>query len=589
MVNDGRIRAIEEDHLIESLRESDFDIPSAIGELIDNSIQAESKKIFISVEDINAGGKRKYRLIDKIICGDDGEGMEGSPEGVLHKCIKLGFSTRFNNRDGVGRFGVGMTLAGIRFATKIEVFSKLTRKKWYYVNFNINDSDDITKGIAPPVQKELPNEYAKFVGKDHGTLVIWSGYDKHAEHDLHSITYDDNYHDESLNPYGRLNHWLGRTFRKSIWDGVELYLNNKQVYSFDPLYLNKTKNQFEKDKPADVMWKGKLEWPIPPKLRKNADVEEKSTINITITLLPEVYRTKKGMGAEHFNKGRYIFENEGISVLRHNREVFYDHIPHFGPPEEKKLKFEDPDRWWGCEIAFEPELDEYFTVKNIKRGALPVKALKEALYEKIYPVREDCRAIVSKDWAKYENSDGKPLKPNELPNPHKIIEKIVDDVKLPQKPKAGMDLTEDEKKKTLTELLQGLNEVEEAQWRARFEAQPFTIKDEFWRGDTFLYMTYFNGKAILQINNSNIFFEEFRSIRAELQECKDPIKTIELAKRIQHMMEILLMALVRARQIYPDDETYQVKVIWDSIMQNWGTFLATYTQAYKKVEKSEDS
>jgi hypothetical protein len=39
------------------------------------------------------------------------------------------------------------------------------------------------------------------------------------------------------------------------------------------------------------------------------------------------------------------------------------------------------DRWWGCEINFEPELDECWEVKNVKRGARPTDELRRKLRE----------------------------------------------------------------------------------------------------------------------------------------------------------------------------------------------------------------
>lgn len=50
MIEKDRILAIESHHLLHSLRASDFDIPSAIGELVDNSIQAGAKKIHLNIE-----------------------------------------------------------------------------------------------------------------------------------------------------------------------------------------------------------------------------------------------------------------------------------------------------------------------------------------------------------------------------------------------------------------------------------------------------------------------------------------------------------------------------------------------------------
>lgn len=584
MNEQNRILAVEHAHLLHSLRASDFDIPSAIGELIDNSIQAEAKKIQVKIEDINAG-KRSYKIIDKIICGDDGQGMDGSQGSTLHSCIKLGYSTRFDDRKGIGRFGVGMTLAGIRFATKIEVYSKLKNSAWHYVMFDLNDEKDINVGILAPIKKGIPEEYSSLVGKDQGTLVIWSGFDKFAEQDLHSTTYFDEFKaPNTLDPYGNLNHWLGRTFRIFLWNGVELFINNQKVFSFDPLYINKQNNKFPDDDPAELLFDYDLEWPLPRGLLKNPDISETSKIKIKISLLPKKYREISGRGGDDF-KGRYINENEGISILRKDREVFYDTIPHFGPSNKNKITWGDKDRWWGCEISFLPDLDEHFTVKNIKRGALPVKDLKIAMYEKIKSVRERCIEEVEKYWK--ENQLKKETK-NNGDNLHKEVEKIAKIVKTPDKPKAGVNLKDDDKEKRLEDLTRGLDEIDSAAWKVKFGAQPFTLMAGHWKGDTFIDMTYVSGTAVLQYNLSHIFFEEMRLIKEELENLTDPSRAVILAKKLDTLTDILLMSFVKSRQGFSEDEEYPVKTLLDFIVRDWGRFLSSYTEAYKKEESTGD-
>lgn len=583
MTDGGRIPAIEGAHLLQSLRASDFDIPSAIGELIDNSLQANAKNIHIKIEDQLVGSHRRYKIIDKIICIDDGHGMNGAPGSTLHSCIKLGFSTRFNNRDGIGRFGVGMTLAGIRFATKIEVYSQEKEKEWHYIVFDLNNYDDINIGIAPPIRKNPPQEYAKYITNGQGTIVIWSGFDKVAEQDLHSSTYSDDFEAPiSLDPYGYLNHWIGRTYRKFIWDGISLFLNDRVVYSFDPLYINKEKNQFPDDKPAKLIYESDLEWKVTSDTEKVVK-NPTSKIHIKISLLPEEYRQIMSKGGLQF-KGRYIEENQGISILRSNREVLYDEIPYFGESRTKKINWDDKDRWWGCEISFNPELDEHFTVKNIKRGAIPAKELKIALYQHIKPVREKCIEEVQKYWRQYQDeqtrkeeeaSDG-------LPKTHHVVEQLAKTIKIPDKPKAGSSLTPQEKENRFENLTRDIDKIEASKWRAKFASQPFTIMDGHWKGDTFIDITYIEGKAVLQYNLNHVYFTQLRKVREQLQNLKDPKNAVKIAQRLHELIDILLMAFVRARQGYDDETEYPVKILMEFIIRDWGRFLQTYTTTYEK-------
>src|SRR5262245_34315042 len=88
-----------------SMRNSEFDACSAVGEVIDNSIQADATSIRLLVE---FKTNHRQEPITAIAFGDDGTGMSGD---ILHRCLQLGYSTRYNDRRGIGRFGVGATLA----------------------------------------------------------------------------------------------------------------------------------------------------------------------------------------------------------------------------------------------------------------------------------------------------------------------------------------------------------------------------------------------------------------------------------------------------------------------------------------------
>ena len=97
----------------QSLRESGFDFSTAIGELIDNSVQAHAKRIDIIpkiVEKKTKGKKELVSVINQVFVIDDGDGMDAEN---LNRCPQLGFSTRYNDREGLGRFGVGATYASI--------------------------------------------------------------------------------------------------------------------------------------------------------------------------------------------------------------------------------------------------------------------------------------------------------------------------------------------------------------------------------------------------------------------------------------------------------------------------------------------
>ena len=99
------VRLFNDDRAIESLRDSDFDPQSAYAEVIDNSIQAKATSVkirFSTTTGLNNAGT----AIRSVAFADNGIGMDST---TIHNCLQLGWSSRYNDRDGIGRFGVGMT------------------------------------------------------------------------------------------------------------------------------------------------------------------------------------------------------------------------------------------------------------------------------------------------------------------------------------------------------------------------------------------------------------------------------------------------------------------------------------------------
>ena len=86
------VRLVNDGTALLSMRDSDFDAYSALGEVIDNSIQAGAKNVRIKMNYITeAGGRRKkgYAVVEDILFGDDGSGMDpGDVRGA-------GFDNRF--------------------------------------------------------------------------------------------------------------------------------------------------------------------------------------------------------------------------------------------------------------------------------------------------------------------------------------------------------------------------------------------------------------------------------------------------------------------------------------------------------------
>ena len=371
---------IEPGTAYQSLRESGFDFSTAIGELIDNSIDAKAKRIEIIpkiVERKFEGRSKPVSVITQIAVVDDGNGMDADK---LNSCPQLGFSTRYN-RKGLGRFGVGATYASISQCKRTVFYSRPNGTGNYKATYI--DLDEIANktqtDIPIPNEVHLPKDLEEITSDNSSTIVVWQKCDR--------LQCDANGRPiESSELLDELKEWVSRTYRYKIWDGAEIYINNEKILAYDPLYLNTSLTNFPNDPSSTVKCIKSIKWDIPNLQGKT------STITVKLTLLPEEWRTEQGDGGREPAIKRRIPKNENISILRDHREIAFRNLY---PAVPSQL---DIDRWWGCEINFEPDLDECWEVKNIKRGANPIKELRNELKKLLTPNIHALRKDIQNYW-----------------------------------------------------------------------------------------------------------------------------------------------------------------------------------------------
>lgn len=372
-------------HMGDALRNTGYkNIESAVSEIIDNSVEAKAKDIFIILnETIDSISGRK--IVSEIAFLDNGEGMDTS---ILEGCLGIGIGNRYE-RKGMGRFGVGLPQASLYACPEVEVYS------WQNGIDNCQkvylDIDKIKEGeqteLEDPVSTSVPFKYQKYIKyrtpkKDYdfsacGTLVIWKKCDRIQPKTRGPLT-------------DRLEFTLGQKFRYFIGRKEctlkiicsENEENAVDVYPNDPLFL--LPNNYVLGDPNDP---GKAfikqggdnlepffepfgdengEVLVPVKYRKKDGTVGESSVIVRFSIVKAKFydetaiKAGKNPGDTQFGK-QFASKMEGISVVRADREIdfrkfdFYDNI---NMPQH---------RWWGCEILFTPELDEAFGVANNKQ------------------------------------------------------------------------------------------------------------------------------------------------------------------------------------------------------------------------------
>ena len=366
----------------DALRNTGYkNIESAVSEILDNSVEAEAKNIFVILSEGIANSGRK--VVNEMAFLDNGTGM--NPDD-LEGCLGIGVTTR-HDRKGMGRFGVGLPQASLYACPEVEVYSwqdGIENCKKVFLDINKVKDGEQTE-LEDPELCEVPEEYKHFINyktlveeydfSESGTLVIWKNCDRVTPKTRGPLV-------------ERLEFSIGQRFRYFISQNLcsiriicmENQDNAVDVYPNDPLFLLPNnyvlcnpqfpgkayiKKQNEELEPCFEPYGDENGVIVPVKyIDKFGNIAESSvTVRFSIVkskFYDETAFSGKDPGSSEFGS-KFARRMEGISVVRANREIDFrkfDYFDNLNKPQH---------RWWGCEIRFMPELDEAFGVSNNKQ------------------------------------------------------------------------------------------------------------------------------------------------------------------------------------------------------------------------------
>lgn len=374
----------------DALRNTGYkNIECAMSEIIDNSIQASASDILVVVsEEYNS--KTGRNNISEIVFLDNGSGM--SYENI-EGCLGIGYSTR-TDRKGMGRFGVGLPQASLYACPSVDVYSwqdgyENCRK--VFLDIEKIKNEEQTE-IEDPVISEIPAKYKKYlkykvVGTQgtkeydfmqHGTFVIWKNCDRVVPKTVNFL-------------FKKLDFSLGQKFRYFISEGkssIRLIHHENPDFTHDvmpndPLMLMKNNYVLgNPDKPGIISPRANIDctepvfepyankdYPdgiVPFMIKYNDPVTgevKESQIEIRFSIVRNIFYDKTAISGEPGNTplGKHVKELEGISIVRADREIDFGQFDFYENVNQPQ------HRWWGCEIRFNPELDEAFGVANNKQ------------------------------------------------------------------------------------------------------------------------------------------------------------------------------------------------------------------------------
>lgn len=546
---------------LNSLRDSGYSLAAALGEPIDNALEADANEIRILFEEERYRGKKHIHRISII---DDGAGMS---DDTLHHYLQLGFSTRYMSTTTLGKYGVGAKLAALNFGRQIDVWSRTKgTKPWFHVHFDLDEARAAEErgeqiGIEAPQEADPPEFVQDYLQKRSGTVVVWSKVDRLEEgriaEDANALRVE-------------VEKELSRIFRYFINAGRKLWVNETLLIAHDPLMLMEgtwadvvlaeaLKLDGKKKKtahfPADKI----------TKVREPIAVDG-SEAYLTVTVYPKEILRKRGSGGDSLAKKLRVLENQGaLSFVRLDREISYTNVPRILP-----TGVQDPDRFIGIEIAFKPELDSYFGVRNVKRGVEPHGELRNRLRELLRRYIPAARQRIEDVWGHRAREEQETTgKHDAITSAVKAVVKLLPASRVEAVP-------EEEQEQELEQLADDLG-IEEEDARQRFVEEkkdlPVIFESVNFPGTNFLDLRHLGEQVIIRLNTRHRFYRELWEPISEVALSPNPPSPEEaarLARRTIEALSLLLIAYAKAETMHPDPHGQ-----YDDLRNYWGHFLDT--------------
>lgn len=274
----------EASSMIETFRAIGYNIETAIADIIDNSISANSKNIWINFE---WKGSKTWLSIK-----DDGIGMN---DAELIQAMRPGSKNPLQERNqkDLGRFGLGLKTASFSQARKLTVISK---KADYKSVFWTWDLDFVNKTGNWDLIKYLPDENLETeISKlNTGTIVLWNDIDRVVK----DFNQDDSKAEFKFNQtMEQVKKHLAMVFHKFIEQGkINIYFQDKKVNAWNPFLSNEKATQ---EFPPEKIQNGKVKI-------EGFVLPHKSKIS------EETYKNAEGVKGWNEQQGFYIYRNERL-------------------------------------------------------------------------------------------------------------------------------------------------------------------------------------------------------------------------------------------------------------------------------------
>lgn len=560
--------------LIASLRDVGYNTTtSALCEHVDNAIEAGAQEIRIYFR--QKGGKGSY-VIDAAVY-DNGRGM--SPN-VLKMATAFGGSMNFGNREGIGRFGMGMKTAALSMSPVMDLYSWQEPRAFYKMTLDVEDIGNARANSVnlpdPTLVTELPEEvsglftetmvfpdkneqdFFAFIGDDlqerlgrSGTILFLPACDRLSYAKAQTLV------DHAVKE-------MGRVYRRVIAGGVNLYVNNRKVEIFDPTYW--MPNARHARIPGLTTTQSRLIDAKEVAISVAEDATETASVTVKLYALP--FESWLTLSRKVQRNDLRVFDGLTVSILRNDREVFAGSMREIVPKHSVA-------NWYRVQIDFPGVLDEAFGVATNKQGVRPkgyvLAAIKKAIGEQVAGIAENIKRFQSEQASaklkagrsaaesKASDNDGFQMKPL-------LVESLS-----PEE-----EAQRDENLRGLALTLKREEETDDDAFeRVKGSKYIITFKyDEYW---PFYHVDHHFGRVIMTINTAHPFFTKLyeplkKGLVAAVVDDADEVGEVPATTTILDgpiiALDLLLLSLARTQAVLSNNNDDARKVL-EGFRKEW--------------------
>lgn len=213
--------------MIRSLRDMGYEFAAAVADLIDNSIEAKSNTVRVSIDWDGASST--------VMIADNGEGM--TPD-VLKEALRFGSERDYDDAD-LGKFGLGLKTASLSQCLKVTVATRWNPNRadisaycWDVAHIEATNRWEILSVKAA----DLPEQARSHLKETTGTVVIWDSLDRLLDYKKPDGEYARRY---LFSMVRELEDHVAMVFHRFLASEVRgkrlaIYVNENRVEPWDP-------------------------------------------------------------------------------------------------------------------------------------------------------------------------------------------------------------------------------------------------------------------------------------------------------------------------------------------------------------------